>query len=69
MKFNIKVLEKWAQWFTGIVVGAVYGIGKFPLDLTGADIKHIANALWLAAVPVLVKWANPRNDFTMTVKK
>lgn len=69
MKFNIKVLTVWAQWLTGIVVGTIYGIGKFPLDLTGADWKHVFNAVWLSAVPVLLKWANPRNDFTMTVKK
>ena len=69
MKFNVEALVIWAKWLVGMVVGTIYGIGKFPLDLTTADWKHVANTLWLALVPVVIKWVNPKNDFTMTVKK
>lgn len=69
MKFNSKVLQVWAKWLVGMVVGTIYGIGKFPLDLTAADWKHVANTLWLALVPVVIKWVNPKDELTMTVKK
>lgn len=61
---NPKVLTVWGKWLTGMVVGAIVGIGKFPLDLTASDWKHIANTVWLAAVPVIYKWANPKDELT-----
>ena len=69
MKFNMEALVVWAKWLVGMLVGTIYGIGKFPLDLTGADWKHVANTLWLALVPVAIKWVNPKNDFYLTTKK
>ena len=69
MKFNNKVLEVWAKWFVGNLLTAVVVIGKFPTDFTTSDWKSAANAVWLALVPVLLAWANPKNDLTMTVKK
>ena len=69
MKFNNKVLDMWAKWFVGNALTAVVVIGKFPLDFTTSDWKHAANAIWLAVVPVLLAWANPKNELTMTVKK
>jgi len=44
-------------------------IGKSPLEFSSSDWKHAANALWLALVPVVIAWANPKNELTMTVKK
>lgn len=69
MKFNEKVLEVWAKWFVGMVMASIVTIGKFPFDMTSADWKSVANTLWLALVPVVVKWVNPKDDLTMTVKK
>ena len=69
MKFNNKVAELWAKWVVGNLVTAIVVIGKTPLDFTGSDWKHAANALWLAVVPVVIAWANPKHDLTMTVKK
>ena len=69
MKFNNKVLEMWAKWFANAALGAVVFIGKSPLDFTIADWKHAANAIWLALVPVLSAWINPKHDLTITVKK
>ena len=69
MKFNNKVLEMWAKWVVGNLFTAIVIIGKSPLDFTTADWKHAANALWLAIVPVVIAWANPKHDLTMTVKK
>jgi len=69
MKFNNKAVEIWAKWFVGNAITAVVVIGKSPIDFTGSDWHHAANTIWLAIVPVLIAWANPKHDFTMTVKK
>ena len=69
MKFNNKVLEVWAKWAVGNLVTAIVIIGKSPLDFTTSDWKHAANALWLALVPVAIKWANPKDELTMTKPK
>lgn len=69
MKFNNKVAELWAKWFVGNLFTAVVVIGKSPLDFTAHDWKSAANVLWLAVVPVVIAWANPKHDLTMTVKK
>lgn len=69
MKFNNKVLEMWLKWGAGIAFGAASVIGKVPVDYTSADWKHILNSLWMALIPVVLAWANPKHDLTMTVKK
>lgn len=69
MKFNNKVLEMWAKWFVSNALTAVVIIGKSPLEFTGLDWKHAANTVWLAIVPVVIAWANPKHDLTMTTKK
>ena len=69
MKFNNKVLEMWAKWVVGNFLTAVVVIGKLPTDFTSADWKHALNTVWLAFVPVVLAWANPKHDLTMTIKK
>jgi len=69
MKFNSKVLDMWAKWFVSNALTAVVIIGKSPLDFTGSDWKHAANAVWLAIVPVVIAWANPKHELTMTKAK
>jgi len=69
MKLNSKVLDMWAKWFVSNALTAVVIIGKSPLDFSGSDWKHAANAVWLAIVPVVIAWANPKHDLTMTTAK
>ena len=69
VKINKKVFEVWAKWFVGNLLTAVVVIGKSPFDFSTADWKSAANAVWLALVPVIIAWANPKNDLTMTIKK
>jgi hypothetical protein len=69
MKFNNKVLEMWAKWFVSNALTAIVIIGKSPIDFSAGDWKHAANALWLAIVPVVIAWANPKHELTMTTKK
>lgn len=69
MKFNNKVLDLWAKWFVGNAITAVMVIGKSPFDFSTSDWKHAAHTVWIALLPVIVKWANPKDELTMTVKK
>lgn len=69
MKFNNKVLEMWSKWFVSNALTAIVIIGKSPLEFSTSDWKHAANTIWLALVPVVIAWANPKNELTMTVKK
>jgi len=69
MKINNKVFEMWAKWFVSNALTAIVIIGKSPLDFSGSDWKHAANALWLAIVPVVIAWANPKHELTMTTAK
>ena len=69
MKINNKVFEMWAKWFVTNALTAVIVIGKSPLDFATTDWKHAANALWLAIVPVVIAWANPKHNLTMTTAK
>ena len=69
MKINKKVFDVWAKWTVGNLLTAVVIIGKSPLDFSVSDWKHAANAVWLALVPVIIKWANPKDELTMTVHK
>jgi hypothetical protein len=69
MKFNNKVVEMWAKWFVGNLITAIVVIGKTPLDFTTSDWHHAANTIWLAIVPVVIAWANPKHNLTMRVTK
>lgn len=69
MKLNNKVLEMWAKWFVSNALAAIVIIGKSPLDFTSTDWKHAANTIWLAVVPVIIAWANPKHELTMTKSK
>lgn len=68
MKFNNKVLEVWAKWFVGNLVTAIVVIGKLPFDLTSSDWKKVANSIWLALVPVIMKWWR-EEDFNFRTPK
>ena len=56
MKFNKDVLVVWAKWTVGMVASSIATIGKFPFDMTSGDWKKVANSLWVALLPVLIKW-------------
>ena len=69
MKFNNKVVTMWAKWFVSNAITAIVIIGKSPLDFNSNDWKHALNTVRLSIVPVLVAWANPKHELTMTVTK
>ena len=69
MKFNAKIIETWSKYLVFSFITAIGIIGKSPLDFTGHDWKQCINAVWISLVPVIIKWANPKDEMTLTVKK
>lgn len=69
MKFNAKVLEIWGKYLVYSFITAIGIIGKSPVEFTGHDWKQCINAVWISLVPVIIKWANPKDDLTMTKPK
>ena len=68
MKINHKIFEVWGKYLTYSAVMAVGIIGKSPLDFTGHDWKQTVNAVWISLVPVIIKWANPKDEMTLLKK-
>jgi len=66
---NSKVFTIWGKYLVYSAVMAIGIIGKSPLDFTSHDWKQTVNAVWISLVPVIIKWANPKDELTMTVKK
>ena len=69
MNLNTKVLEIWGKYLVFSLITAIGVIGKSPLDFSTHDWKQCINAIWISLVPVIVKWANPKDDLTMTKQK
>ena len=69
MKFNTKMLETWFKYLVFSFISAIGIIGKSPLDFTSHDWKQCVNAIWISLVPVIIKWANPKDEMTLTKKK
>ena len=69
MKINSKVFEIWGKYLAYSMITAIGVIGKSPLEFSGHDWKQCLNAVWLSLVPVIIKWANPKDDLTMIKQK
>jgi hypothetical protein len=68
MKLNTKILEIWGKYLVYSAIMAIGIIGKSPLDFTTHDWKQTINAIWISLVPVIIKWANPKDELTFLKK-
>ena len=68
MKLNSKIFEVWGKYLVYSAVMAIGIIGKSPLDFSVHDWKQTINAVWISLVPVIIKWANPKDEMTMFKK-
>lgn len=68
MKINKKIFEVWGKYLTYSAVMAVGIIGKSPFDFSSQDWKQTLNAVWISLVPVIIKWANPKDEMTLLKK-
>jgi hypothetical protein len=63
---NKAMIESYVRNAIGAVIGAVVTVMAVksygsPVDLSGADWKAVANALWAGALPTLARYLN-KND-------
>jgi hypothetical protein len=58
---NKAMLASYGRSFLATVLGAVFAIGKLPFDFTAGDWRAVANAIWIAVIPVAIRYLNP-ND-------
>ena len=68
MKLNVKILEIWGKYLVYSAIMSIGIIGKSPLDFTSHDWKQTINAIWISLVPVVIKWANPKDELTFLKK-
>lgn len=52
---NKKMLISYLQSLLATVLTATLAIGKSPLDFIGEDYKTIANSVWVAFIPVVIR--------------
>ena len=50
-----KKLISYLQSLLATALTATLAIGKSPLDFTSADLKMIANSVWVAFIPVVIR--------------
>jgi hypothetical protein len=63
---NKKMLISYLQSLLATVLTAALAIGKSPLDFTSTDCKMIANSVWVAFIPVVIR-ALSKNDHAFGV--
>lgn len=55
----------WASYgrsFLATVLGAIFAVGKLPTEFTVADWSAVANSVWIAVIPVAIRYLNPNDD-------
>jgi hypothetical protein len=58
---NKAVLASYGRSFLATVLGVVFAVGKLPTAFTVQDWLGVANAVWIAVIPVLIRYLDP-ND-------
>jgi len=58
---NKEMLYSYLRTFGATVLSAIFAIGKLPFDFTVSDWRSVANSVWIAIIPVAIRYLNP-ND-------
>lgn len=58
---NKTVLASYGRSLLATSLGAVFAIGKLPWDFISSDWTAVANAIWIAVIPVLIRALNPKD--------
>lgn len=59
---NKAVLASYGRSFLATALGAIFAIGKLPFDFDATDWRNVANAIWIATIPVLIRYLNPKDQ-------
>lgn len=65
---NKAMIASYARSFLATVLTAIFTVGKLPTDFTVSDWGNVANAVWIAVIPVVIRYLNP-NDVAFGRKK
>jgi hypothetical protein len=58
---NKAMLASYGRALLATALTAVFAVGKLPWEFTQPEWLAVANAIWVAVIPVLIRWLNP-ND-------
>jgi hypothetical protein len=58
---NMEMLASYGRSLLATCLGAMLALGKLPYEFTVQDWTAVANAVWVACIPVLIRALNP-ND-------
>lgn len=58
---NKALLASYGRALLATALTATFAIGKLPIDFTASDWRNVANAIWIAVIPVVIRYLNP-ND-------
>jgi hypothetical protein len=61
-------LISYARALLATVLTAIFTVGKLPTDFTAQDWYGVANAAWIAVIPVVIRALDP-NDLAFGRKK
>jgi hypothetical protein len=66
MKINKSVVASYSRHLLSAILAAIVAVstatGKVPLAWTADEWMTLLNTLWVAAVPVIGRWLNPKDS-------
>jgi hypothetical protein len=55
---NKAMLASYGRAFLATALTAIFAVGKLPTSFTQAEWLAVANAIWIAIIPVAIRWLN-----------
>lgn len=59
---NKAILASYGRSFLATVLGVVFAVGKLPTEFTSQDWVGVANAVWIATIPVIIRYLDPKDS-------
>jgi len=59
---NKAMLASYGRSLLATFLTAMLAIGKLPYEFSAADWSIVANAVWVAFIPVLIRALNPNDE-------
>ena len=66
---NKAMITSYLRVLLATALTAVFAIGKLPTEFTQAEWLAVANAIWVAVIPVVIRWLNPNDPAYGRTKK
>lgn len=65
---NKAMLWSYGRALIATVLTAIFAVGKLPFEFTAQDWYGVANAVWIAVIPVAIRYFN-KNDSAFGITK